>query len=59
MIAKSDAVLVAMLLQGKCFLIDPINRIGGWAGQVEASLGKWAAMGNPEMQAIGSWAEQV
>ena len=29
------------------------------ARQVEASLGKWAAMGNPEMQAIGSKAKQV
>ena len=25
----------------------------------EASLGKWAAMGNPGIQAIGSWARQV
>ena len=29
------------------------------AGLGKASLGKWAAMDNPEIQATGSWAGQI
>ena len=36
-----------------------LGSLGTWARQVQASLGKSAATGNPDPQAIGSWYRQV
>ena len=36
-----------------------LTAIGSGARQVEAGLGKSAATGNPDLQAIGSWSRQV
>ena len=39
----------------------PVNNaiICELAKEIQASVGKWAATGNPDLQAIGSWARQV